>query len=247
MNFTFSDEELRQEVLSDESGVGLVESLGFALRVSSLTIQELGVRREFIEEVAVKAGLSPVERLSLLMAEDYRLRIDEKRRGIAKRASMATKHYSQQCFPETARWCLSAIKNLTRPSKDAAAAHVLIKTGVLDLILEYITTPKNTGVNGPWKSGECGSPTSISSDDTPTADPLDIFENTPNLWSPNSVQDLALHIVLNLAACPVSRDYVFEANAVTALTSIATFSRTDMGTERPNSQQEYQALKAVSF
>jgi len=217
------------------------------LRVSSLAINEYEIRQQFIHEVGTNDSLSPAERLSMLMAEDCRLRIEERSgfRLTSKRPKDSTKHSSPQCYPETARWCLSSIKNLTRLCKDGAAAHVLIKTGVLDLILEYITIPKDA-VNRPT-SGECGSPNSAASDDTPTADPLDLLsENAPHVWNPNSVQDLALYIVLNLAACPTSRDYVFEANAFTVLSSIAAYSTRCVQGMETNPQQEFQSLKAVS-
>ena len=35
---------------------------------------------------------------------------------------------------ETARWCLCALKNLTRPSKDPTAARTLLDCGILRLI-----------------------------------------------------------------------------------------------------------------
>mmetsp|Transcript_2954 Transcript_2954/g.8076 ORF Transcript_2954/g.8076 Transcript_2954/m.8076 type:complete len:491 (-) Transcript_2954:1966-3438(-) len=44
-------------------------------------------------------------------------------------------------FPETAKWCLKALGNLTKPSNhDATAAHVLIKSGIYSLVVQYITT-----------------------------------------------------------------------------------------------------------
>ncbi len=45
----------------------------------------------------------------------------------------------RQQFPETARWCLSALKNLTRPQEDGSVCQILIDTGVVPLIFRYIT------------------------------------------------------------------------------------------------------------
>ena len=42
-------------------------------------------------------------------------------------------------LPETARWCLCGMKNLTRPSQDPIASHCLIKCGVLPIIVKILT------------------------------------------------------------------------------------------------------------
>eukprot|EP00536_Pseudo-nitzschia_multiseries_P011380 jgi/Psemu1/289649/fgenesh1_pg.383_\ len=48
---------------------------------------------------------------------------------------------SLHVYPKTAKWCLKALRNLTKPSNhDATAAHVLIKSGIYSLIVQYITT-----------------------------------------------------------------------------------------------------------
>lgn len=262
VNLTFSDAELRKELVSDILGIGIAESLAFALRISSLTKQEYEARQAFIEDLTARDDMSPVEKLSMLMAEDHRLRPDERSSSFQSGKSLIKKEcikdMSQQCFPETARWCLAAVKNLTRPCKDAAAAHVLIKSGILSLILHYITIPKEILGGNPKLNDSIayGSSPSSSSDNTPMADPLDtsldtsidIYDNAPPDWDSNSVQDAALHIILNLAACPVSRDYVFEADAVTVLSAIAKFPTLgrDNETNAQISQKEYQCLKAVS-
>ena len=46
---------------------------------------------------------------------------------------------SKQVFPETARWCLSALKNLTRPSGDAKVAKAVSAAGIIPLILRIIS------------------------------------------------------------------------------------------------------------
>jgi len=47
---------------------------------------------------------------------------------------------SRQSYPETAKWCLSALRNLTKPcNRNATAAHAMIKSGIFSLIVQYIT------------------------------------------------------------------------------------------------------------
>jgi hypothetical protein len=42
-------------------------------------------------------------------------------------------------YPDTARWCLCGMKNLTRPSKDPLAAQELMQAGVLDVLLSIVS------------------------------------------------------------------------------------------------------------
>ena len=41
--------------------------------------------------------------------------------------------------PETARWCLCGIKNLTRPSKDPIAAQALVQSGIIQVVLRVLS------------------------------------------------------------------------------------------------------------
>ena len=41
--------------------------------------------------------------------------------------------------PDTAKWCLCGIKNLTRPSKDPTAAQVLFQSGIINVVLRVLT------------------------------------------------------------------------------------------------------------
>jgi hypothetical protein len=219
---------LRKELLAQNENTALIESLAFALRVSTLTRDEYQERRHVIEDCNHYCGSfsggkdgyrlsSPATtRLSILMAKDQQLRsswqkvlpataspeqilkqlrtneqelqrwgsIDgilvEGGLRLAKKRYTATKGYSdkrervqqptsilkpgrsydqarsvyhrllyppplvdksQQLHPETAKWCLSALRNLTKPDNlDATAAHVLIKSGIFSLVIQCITT-----------------------------------------------------------------------------------------------------------
>ena len=91
-----------------------------------------------------------------------------------------------------------------------------------------------------------------SSTDTEQADPVDDFVNSPATWDSNSMQDAALFIVLNLAACSASRDYVYGDDVISILSAITEFqnlklSQDDGLSEEQKSQQDFQCLKAVSI
>ena len=54
-----------------------MESLAFAVRVASLTPKEHKVRREIIDESSQREDIAPVVKLTILMAEDQRLRNED--------------------------------------------------------------------------------------------------------------------------------------------------------------------------
>ena len=183
VNLTFTGAEIRKELISPSSSAALVESLSFALRIASLTKDEYESRIATIE--LEQEMHTPVHRLSILMAEDQRLRQQEEdiQGNIIPSSSILVPE--QHLFPETARWCLAAIRNLTRPCNDAAAAHILIRSGTYSLILQYITVESSHSIVGN-------------------------VDNSPYTWSSNSIQDAALSIVMNLAASTASREYINE-------------------------------------
>jgi hypothetical protein len=248
VNLTFAEADLRKELVSEQSGIGLIESLSFALRVASLTRDEFQARQPVIEE-SLQADTSPAHRLALLMAEDQRLRPVKTHVAFSpgKIQNVETIDPSRQMYSETARWCLSALTNLTRPSKDATAAHILIKSGIFSLILRYITVSGGCDSTESRNSGDQSS----SSESPIPADPLDDFTNAPSSWDSNSMQDAALLIVLNLSACSSSRDYIYEDDAVNILSAITEFQNVKLDDKRElpmdlKCQQDFQCLKAVS-
>lgn len=141
VNLTFSDAELRKEMVALNSNIKIVESLAYASRVASLTHAEYESREPW---VAMREGTGTVmDLLSTMMDEDRRLRLTlsnlDCNRSSVYRGKTALLDPAKLKYPETARWCLSAIKNLTRPSKESQAANTLIKTGIIPLILKLVT------------------------------------------------------------------------------------------------------------
>lgn len=240
VNLTFPCTDVRRDLAAvgrddDEKNPSeLVESLAFALRIASLTKDEYEARLTTIEDCNVEETNTAADRLVILMAEDQRLRVQpelqHQEQQLQQRAvqvrSPPTTAPPQQLFPETTRWCLAALRNLTRPSKGAEAAHILIRSSTVSLILQFINV-----VN----------PAS-------TLDPK--FFNAPSTWSSNSIQDIALSIILNLSACSSSREYISEASTIKTLSNIVTFpcpmSDGAEMTEEERRQMIFQGLKAVS-
>ncbi len=222
-----------KELLATNPKTALVESLAFALRVSTLTQEEYETRRETIEDCnSGGEDLSPATRLSILMAKDQQLRssvnevskhrrpkvlpataspdqilkqlrsnehelqqwgsidgtvVDERRSHRDSRSgsrlgsrTMSNAPFiqnlhpppmvesSKQMFPETAKWCLSALRNLTKPChRDATAAHAMIKSGIFSLVVQCITTigstsSDSTGINTILNSGTIGAELAVA-------------------------------------------------------------------------------------
>jgi hypothetical protein len=133
-------------------------------------------------------------------------------------------------YAETARWCLAALKNLTRPASSSVACLTLQESGILPLIMQMITTIP---------------PSALSSVDVSSVVTDTAFTNATLHWAANSMQDAALFCVLNLAATPESRASVIQSDGVQLLSLIAECDATDVSVDEAN-QMQFQSLKAVS-
>lgn len=258
VNLTFCDAELRGALVR-EDGSELVESLCFALRVGSLTQEEFEHRLPLIE-------MDPEERqsakqiLAILLAEDQRQRLSTSSDSCMETSDLLPPA-SKQLFPDTTRWTLAALKNLTRPSKDPGAAHALIQSGIVPLIFRLIlvSSPPNqhdTSLSEKTAATEGESSLNSQDDDTPTpAEPADAaagdseedYCNSPTTWDANSAQDAALFIVMNLSTAMSAREYVRESDAVHILSLITASERIGKCNSHPFVEEElleFQRLKA---
>eukprot|EP00957_Ditylum_brightwellii_P085905 6535303-Ditylum_brightwellii.AAC.1 len=142
VNLTFAEVELRNELASPTSSIQLVDALAFTLQLASLSQSDNAVL-EPLTYSDENGKFSPRKLLSNLMAEDQKNRpaLSNLNYNDGQRQRSINSHFDSknQLFPETARWCLCAMKNLTRPSKDPIAAHAFIDAGIIPLILKIIT------------------------------------------------------------------------------------------------------------
>lgn len=212
VNLTFCDADLRKELVL-KSNIELIESLSFALRVASFTQEEYDIRQP-LSVPNEHEQYTPRDLLDFVVQEDPNFDND----GLLNPSGML--------YPETARWCLSALKNLSRPCKDSPAAQVLVKSGIVSHILRFVSI---------------GEP--IEADD---------YLNVPTTWQSNSMQDAALFVIMNLAAMKLSREHVIELNGVDTLTRITEYNKQHRREAAGDSsdeqkQLEFQCLKAVSL
>jgi hypothetical protein len=236
VNLTYADVELRRELVSPATDVQLVESLAFALRVASLTQEEYELRVPLVENDPENLK-TPRELLANLLAEDVRQRVNS---PLSMKDTLARS--SEQLFPESARWCLTAIKNLTRPSKESTSARALIYSGIVPHILRFVTVPSIVlpATTGSDDTSGGGSPMS--------AKPVtNNFANAPSTWDSNSEQDAALFVIMNLSTEPSALEYLRELGTV-ALMSTITACEKNQAFDKHNVDEkkivEFQCLKA---
>jgi hypothetical protein len=141
VNLTFASPNLRLTLVTANNGIDIVESLVCALRVSSFTKQEYDIYQQLLKQTNVLR--SPTEQLYFLMSEEWRLQLSMIPTIEAAGDGFSLPSPSKRMFPETSCWCLTAIKNLTRPihgDYEAMAAQSLVRTGAIPHILHYIET-----------------------------------------------------------------------------------------------------------
>lgn len=213
VNLSFSDAELRRDISAPASGTQMVDALSYALQVScrSASTSDVGGVEERDEERA-----SPKKMLAFLVLSERR-----QRAAISggDRPSFEEDPFdpSDLLFPETARWCLCAIKNLTRPSsavQDSTATLAVIESGTVPVLLRVAKVSPANGVSA---------------------------------WDSNSVQDAAMTALLNLAsstAAAEARKYLVESGAVEILVDIAEVVEERNSDDEKMSWLELQRLKA---
>jgi len=155
-------------------------------------------------------------------------------------------------FPETARWCMSALKNLTRPGRlapsrltdgegqseedDAAAiaSRAILSAGMLPLLVGILRADEKPENEDGKKEEEDGKK-----------------EEAPYNWQSNTLQDSALYTLLHMSAVPGVRGELMteQMNCAEVLARICEAcgrreARKDLG---DLSQMRLQQLKAVSF
>jgi hypothetical protein len=150
---------------------------------------------------------------------------------------------SDQLFPETARWCVSAIKNLTRPDNsdlmdDVFITH-LIRHGIIHVMLDIVSVDTAASASSSNNS----------------------HVNKPSQWDTNSLPDVALYAILHVAmSAPTTMTQSTNLpNIIPTLSAIADYGITSGDALRnggmgptdmtPGAKliQQFQCLKAVSI
>jgi len=303
VNLSFADADLRRELVAPSSPVQLVDALSYTLLMSTLTPEEHEGRPPLIDpddhniKFMGKTGgeeinLSPRKLLAAAMTEDRKYRptltdLDYNSGAAAGGASasagvgadgastgLALFDSNNLMYAETARWCLCALKNLTRPSKDPLAAHALMDTAIVPLILKAVAVGSGSGssdgatdvnVNGsaaastadkeddgPFGGDSCGAPCGgwDQNEGIGSENVNPNVTNDPSTWDANSLQDAALFTLLNMSAIPAARPYLRELDSTKPLAQIIKAATTRLGSgsvtadEQKQKQLAFQCLKA---
>ena len=181
VNLSICDLQLRLQLIAMDSG--LIESLAYALRVACMK------PGEYDHLGGDQGGTLPVqEQWQRLVAADHVLRqamdgstvedddpcddsiLDDEEDDDESDASMPLRLLSvppttHQVFPETVRWTLTALKNLSRPCKDPSIAQSLVSMGVVPLIMGFVAVEANMGrVQSEQTASTATSATTMASD-----------------------------------------------------------------------------------
>lgn len=263
VNLTFGDESLNRDILEskgtgedgEESGVQLVESISYALLLATLTTEQLATLGPVPLSNEEGDPYSPSKLLTLLFTM-----LESKLQLKYHRSHLKGNHENDNLmllppislgdneeeypFAETARWCLGALKNLTRSSKlsptsvtssdedklkvgvlttkDTAASTVasqaILDSGILTLLLRII---KNK-----------------SYDDAGT-----VYN-----WEANSAQDAALYTLLHMSSVPEIREVLrLDYECVEVLTGILNYGKAIVGEKTLVTDEEGESMGQLSL
>ncbi|GAX20363.1 hypothetical protein FisN_9Hh075 [Fistulifera solaris] len=124
VNLTFCDAELRRDLVLKKDFL-LVETL--ALTLLTCSMDEL----EFCSKGEPALSL-PADQVLKELLNDNDLVF-----GVCDTSP------SKVCYPNTLKWAISALKNLTRPSKYDVVAHAVLDSGIVSHILRFAALQEN--------------------------------------------------------------------------------------------------------
>ena len=125
-------------------------------------------------------NLSPLKLLSSLIEENKKqiskaTDIDEEKSG--DESSKQIFNPTNVRHDDTAKWCLSAIKNLSRSPTDIFAANAIVASGIVPLLLRIVTVGSDSEQNKPLPVGSNADEqsSSLNNDEVPdtTLEPVD--------------------------------------------------------------------------
>ena len=160
--------------------------------------------------------------------------------------STSTFHHNEMALPESVRWALCGIKNLTVPPIREKVCERLIYYGVIPLLLDILKVDQEQSTRDTFDFHE------EDDDDVGDEDLINDNDdsNIPYHWDCNSIQDTALYILMNLALCESTKSTLYRYRVEEVLSQIAQFSSSIKSSRSHGDDQEkqkdLQCLKAVS-
>ena len=224
VNLSFCDTQLRADLAF------LVPSIAYALKLSSLTPNDFEVYDEEGDTVEDKLK-------HLLMKEEKARPSSNGNSNHNINAAEMILSPEDFVYPETARWCMAALKNLTRPPSTKGSVNVL-ESGIVPLIMRIIA------IGGPVTSSLTTDGSLVRIYNSQRDNSLNPVGSTC-AWDSNSIQDAALFVIMHLSAA--QPDQVLQLGGVHQLPLIADSAAVDGDKNEEVCQVQFQSMKAVSI
>jgi hypothetical protein len=221
VNLSFSEVALRREWIALNADLQWMEALTYAIRVGSMTRDEYHLVQPFLEETAMHRR-KPTDYLAILQAER------QSRNG---NASLQQIHETlpsrgDQLFPETVRWCLSILKNISRPHAEIEISDLVFQSGIVPFLLQCITLchVKSRTPLAPASAPLDGDDFAMTESRSSSMSTACVSLNSPDMWDASSSQDAALYVLLNLAADAKNHQRLIDMDALLLLSLITQFA-----------------------
>lgn len=219
VNLSFSNVAIRRDWVALNKDIHWMQAVTFCIRVGSMTREEYHLVQPFLEEAAPHRR-SPAEYLGILQASD-------RTRSTSTQTASFQIHQTlpapeDRLFPETVRWCLCILKNLSRPHAEVNISNIVFDSGIVPFLFQCVTLCHV----------KSRSPTPASRDD------LDDYEmrnstsgmscsvglNSPETWDSSSIEDAALYVLMNLAANDKNHQKLVDMDAILLLSLVTQFA-----------------------
>jgi len=248
VNLTFCDALLRKQLVDDlHRQVQLVEALLYVLKVSTSSKKHPFNRPDSANNQ--NKLIEPRERLEELLhherlSQQYDTDADANKTNVQDSSDLIDDGREEFNimdieYPETAKWTLCGIKNLTRPPyHDSNVAVSFLKCGILPIVLETLKVNRtqtqqvlNTTLSSIGQNSEFS----------------EFIRNDPYTWDANSIQDTSLYILINLAMTPSAQPLLREQKTGKVVSLVARYSSSPISqscNREEEKQKDLQCLKA---
>ena len=140
VNLSFSSVQIRKDWVAQNRELQWMQAITFCIRVGSMTRDEYHLVQPFLEETALHRR-TPAEYLAILQADRKRVRSagSAASGGGCFQIHQTLPPADEQLFPDTVRWCLCILKNLSRPSPEVNIAGLVFRSGIVPFLFQCVT------------------------------------------------------------------------------------------------------------
>eukprot|EP00977_Amphora_coffeiformis_P002871 scaffold538_cov166-Amphora_coffeaeformis.AAC.13 len=219
VNLSFSNVAIRRDWVGLNKDIHWMQALTFCIRVGSMTREEYHLVQPFLEEAAPHRR-SPSEYLGILQA-------GQRTRSTSSQSACFQIHQTlpapeDRLFPETVRWCLCILKNLSRPHVEVNISDLVFASGIVPFLFQCVTLCH-------VKSRSPTPPSQEDFDDyemtnSTSGMSCSVGLNSPETWDSSSIEDAALYVLMNLAADDKNHQKLVDMDAILLLSLVTQFT-----------------------